>query len=93
MYVYVWPILVLVTMAFRRRKSMWVFVAISGGFGFIFGALCSIPYLFIGGLYQAFTWWVAGLPYDAIHGVSNTVLMIVLYHPVRKVVNRLMVEQ
>ena len=89
MYFYVWPILVLVTMAFRRCKSMWVFVAISGGFGFIFGALCAIPYLFIGGPYQALTWWIAGLTYDAIHGVGNTVLMIVLYHPVRKVVNKI----
>ncbi|MCR4612281.1 MAG: hypothetical protein K5644_10320 [Lachnospiraceae bacterium] len=89
MYIYIWPILVVATMLIRKFKSIWPYVIVSAVFGFIFGALCSIPYIFIGGPYQMFTWWVAGLPYDAIHGVSNGVIMLVLYKPIRLAVDKI----
>jgi len=41
------------------------------------------------GLYAGFTWWVAGIPWDLVHGVANFILMLVLYRPVRMVMNRL----
>ena len=53
-----------------------------------FGALCAIPYFFIGGWQMAFSWWVSGIPYDVIHCVSNTVLVFVLFPPLRRALER-----
>ena len=37
------------------------------------------------GLTVGFAKWVSGIPFDIPHGVGNFVIMMVLYHPVRKV--------
>ena len=89
MYIYIWPILVLLTLLLRKQKDNWPFVVLSTCFGLFFGALCSIPYFFIGGPTTAFTWWVAGLPYDILHGISNGILALVLFAPLRKVLMKL----
>lgn len=94
MYLYVWPLLALVVWLCRKNDSVWFYSILSGFFGLLFGAFCSLPYLVIGsvggsiksGLIMAFNWWVAGIPLDILHGVSNFVLMWVLYHPVRKLI-------
>lgn len=77
MYLYVWPIVVLAALPFRRSESRAFWAAIAGLHGLCFGALCAIPYFFIGGWQMAFSWWVSGIPYDVIHCVSNTVLVFV----------------
>lgn len=72
---------------------MWFWCVLSSLFGFSFGFLCSFPYVVVGaigggilnGLYAGFTWWVAGIPFDMIHGVANFVIMMILYHPVRMI--------
>lgn len=93
MYLYAWPLLVFITWLFRKQESIWFWCVLSSLFGFAFGFLCSFPYVVIGaagggilnGLYAGFTWWVAGIPFDIIHGVSNFVIMMILYHPVRMI--------
>lgn len=54
--------------------------------------MCSIPYLFIGGIHTAVAWCVSGIPFDMIHGVSNFVLMLVLYKPLRRVLEHCVVR-
>lgn len=96
MYLYAWPLLVLVTWIFRRQESIWFWCMLSCVFGLSFGFLCSFPYVVIGavdggiinGLYAGFTWWVAGIPWDILHGVANFVLMLVLHTPVRLIMKR-----
>jgi energy-coupling factor transport system substrate-specific component len=93
MYLYIWPLLVLMTWLFRRMKSVWFWAIFSGIFGICFGALCSIPYYVMGfmeggfsaGLRSGFTWWVAGIPWDLIHCAGNFVLMLVLHRPIRAI--------
>ena len=85
MYAYIWPLLALLTYLLRKQESVWVFCVLAGGFGLCFGALCSIPYFFIGGAKTAFAWWVAGIPYDLIHCVSNFLLCRVLFLPLKNV--------
>lgn len=87
MYLYAWPILALVTWLFRKQESAWVFSVISGVFGLLFGALCSIPYFFVGGWHMGISWWIAGIPYDLIHGVSNFIICMVLFVPMRKIMS------
>lgn len=88
MYLYVWPIVVLAALPFRRSESRAFWTAIAGLHGLCFGALCAIPYFFIGGWQMAFSWWVSGIPYDVIHCVSNTVLVFVLFPPLRRALER-----
>ena len=90
MYLYAWPLLTLVTRAFSHADSAFFWAVVSGVFGLLFGALCAVPYFFIGfvsggvsqGLTQMFAWWVAGIPFDLIHGVSNFAIMLALYKPI-----------
>lgn len=92
MYIIIWPLLVLLTWVFRNNKSILLWSVISGIFGLLFGAVCSIPYIFIGavdggiinGLSMAFTWWIAGIPWDLVHGVSNFIIMLTLHYPIRR---------
>lgn len=97
MYLYAWPLLALVTRAFSRVDSAFFFAMVSGIFGLFFGFLCAIPYFFIGfagggfpqGIAQMLAWWVAGIPFDLIHGVSNFVIMFVLYRPMSDLLDRM----
>ncbi len=88
MYAYVWPLLAFLTYLMRKKESAWAFSILAGAFGLFFGALCSLSYLFIGGIRTAFAWWVAGIPYDLIHGASNFILCRVLFLPLKKVCKR-----
>lgn len=97
MYLYMWPALALITKRFKDSDSVWTFSLLSGIFGLLFGFFCAIPYVVIGttedgilgGLYAGFTWWVAGIPWDMVHGVGNFILMFVLYRPIRNIMNKL----
>ena len=88
MYLYVWPFLILVTYRFRERASARFCAVVAAVFGLSFGALCSIPYLFIGGPVMMVTWWIAGIPYDILHCISNFVICLVLFRPAEHVLGR-----
>lgn len=89
MYLYVWPLLVLLTWLFRKEESVWFWCILSGAFGLAFGALCAIPYYIGGGAAAGFSWWVAGIPYDILHCISNFVLCMILFKPLRKVLKKI----
>lgn len=96
MYLYAWPLLALIAWLCRKKDSVWFFSILSAAFGLSFGLLCAIPYIFIyasggglkSGLSATFAWWIAGIPWDIVHGVGNFVIMMVLYYPVRRVMER-----
>lgn len=96
MYLYNWPLLAFITWLFRKMNSAISWSILSGIFGLLYGALCSIPYFIIGtisegiesGFASGFAWWIAGIPFDLIHGIANFVLMFVLYHPVNNVLTK-----
>ena len=90
-YLYIWALLVLAAIFLREMQQPLGWALVSGVYGLLFGALCSIPYGVLGavdglgsGLRAAFAWWVAGIPFDLIHGVANFALMLVLYRPMRR---------
>jgi energy-coupling factor transport system substrate-specific component len=94
MYLYMWPLLVLITWVLRRHKGVLLWCVLSGIFGLLFGLFGAIPYVVIGamdggmesGLAAGFTWWVAGIPWDIVHGVGNFVIMFLLYQPIQRVI-------
>lgn len=91
MYLYTWPLLAVLAMLFKKQDSVWFWSILSGMFGLFYGALSAIPYLFLGGFQTAFSWWIAGIPFDIIHCVSNFVLCLILFNPLRNVMRRMTV--
>ena len=97
-YLYVWTILVLLTQLFRNQTSPLFWSMLSALFGLGFGALCAIPYGITGtlsgglwnGILAAFSWWVAGIPYDLLHCAGNFVIMLVLYKPIQSAMQRIL---
>lgn len=88
MYLYIWPLLAVITLVFKNVQGRFFWALLAAAFGLTFGLFCAIPYLFIGGPSMAFSWWVAGIPYDLIHCVSNFLTVLVLLPPLRKVMER-----
>ena len=76
-YLYIWAILWAATMLLPRRMPRWaacvVCPAVCFLHGVLFGALYApVQALMFGlSLKQALAWIVAGLPFDALHGLGN----------------------
>ena len=88
-YLYVWVLLAFAAWCLRDMRAPWGWAVLSGGFGLLFGALCAPVYLTAGGIHAAVSWWISGIPYDIIHGVSNFVMALVLFTPLRRALERL----
>lgn len=82
-YLYVWLVLSLVTLLFRKETAPLLFALLSGCFGLLFGTLCSAPYFFIGGAAMGFSYIINGIPFDLVHGVSNFFVTLALFSPLR----------
>lgn len=97
MYLYSWPLLVLITFCFRKVDSALLWAVIAGAFGLAFGALCALPNIVIGtvdgsllnGFRMAFNYWISGIPFDLLHCGGNFALMLVLYRPVSAIMKKL----
>lgn len=88
-YLYIWAVLTVIALIFRKNESRLVWAAIAGLFGLCFGLFCAIPYIFIGGPAFALSYWVSGIPFDIIHCISNFVLTLLLINPLRKLFTKL----
>lgn len=89
-YLYAWPVLVLVVMLLRKNDSKLTWAIVAGAHGLLFGAMCAVPYLFIGGWEMAFSYWVAGIPFDLAHCAGNFVLALVLVSPLSRLAKKYM---
>ena len=89
-YMYVWPALVLITLLFKNiiKEEFIVWAVLSGCYGLIFGAMFSALYLFIDVGY-AWSYFIAGLPWDAGHAVSNFVIMLLAGKPIYRLLRKL----
>jgi len=91
-YLYVWMVLFIVTMLLRQNRSSIFWAVVSGAYGLSFGALCAIPYFLTGGIPTGMAYWVSGIPFDIIHGISNFIIAFVLFHPIHNLILRLIVN-
>ena len=89
MYAYAWPLVVLCALPFRRSRSRTFWACFAGVQGLTFGAVCALPYLFVAGPAAALAWWVAGIPFDLTHAVSNAALTYFLLPPLLRVEERI----
>lgn len=88
MYLYLWPILAVVTWLMRRNDGACFWAILAGLFGLLFGFFGAFPYIVTSGIHSAFAWWIQGITWDLTHAVGNFVLMLVLYRPIKNVMNR-----
>lgn len=87
-YLYIWAMLVFIILPLRKSESPLLFAVISGAYGLCFGALCAIPYLFIGGPGSAIAYWVNGIPFDIVHCAGNFAAALLLLQPLLKLAKK-----
>lgn len=88
-YLYVWPILAVLALCFRKMEHPLGWAMLSGVFGLFFGALCGIVDIFIGGFGYALSKWISGIPYDLLHCAGNFVIALLLFVPLRTLLGNL----
>ena len=88
-YLYIWAVLAIAARLLRNMRSPLGWALLSGAFGLLFGALCGIVDVFIGGFGYAVTKWVSGIPFDILHCAGNFVIALVMFQPLRKLMERL----
>ena len=88
-YLYIWTVLAVAAMVMKKNQSPMGWALLSAVYGLLFGALCAIADAFIGGVAYAAGKWVTGIPFDITHCAGNFVIGLVLFKPVRNLVDRL----
>ena len=91
-YLYIWLILWGLARFLRKMDSPIGWAVLSGGFGLCFGVLCAPIYAAIGGWAFALNWWVSGIPMDLLHCVANFSFALILFCPLRNLLNRLLIR-
>ncbi|MEE0109439.1 MAG: hypothetical protein UEP57_00910 [Oscillospiraceae bacterium] len=88
-YLYIWAVLAVAAYLLRQMRHPLGWALVSGTFGLLFGALCGIVDVFIGGFGYAVTKWVSGIPFDILHCAGNFVIALMLFVPLRNLLEKL----
>jgi energy-coupling factor transport system substrate-specific component len=88
-YLYVWTVLAVVAILFRKMEHPLGWALLSAVFGLLFGALCGIVDIFIGGFGYAAAKWVSGIPFDLLHCGGNFVITLLLFRPLGTLLKKL----
>jgi len=85
-YFVVWPLLILLVFFLKPmiqdKASRWALLLAAFGLGF--GALFALVHMVLFGVHTGLAYWLAGVPFDIIHGVGNYILTLLLYDSLRK---------
>ena len=87
-YLYIWAVLAVAACFLRNMRHPLAWAILSGTFGLLFGALCGIVDIFIGGFGYALAKWVSGIPFDIAHCAGNFVIALVLFVPMRNLLEK-----
>ena len=88
-YFYIWAILAFAALALRNMHDRLGWAILSGCFGLLFGVLCAPVDVFIGGLSYALSKWASGIPFDLMHCAGNFIIALLLFDPMRKLIDQL----
>lgn len=88
-YLYVWAVLAVLALVLKNMTHPLGWAMLSGVFGLFFGALCGIVDIFIGGFGYALAKWVSGIPFDLAHCAGNFVIALLLFSPMRTLLDKL----
>ena len=92
-YLYIWLLLFVAARVMRNMTHPLAWALLSGVFGLVFGALCLPTTWIMSGFASGLAWWISGIPYDIIHCVANFVIALLLFVPLRKLLNKLYTQQ
>jgi len=87
-YLYIWAVLAWVALLLKDMDSPLGWAMVSGIFGLLFGVLCGIVDVFIGGFSYAVTKWISGIPFDIAHCAGNFFIALVMFRPLRKLLEQ-----
>ena len=91
-YMYVWLFLFWAVYALRHMHTPLGWAVLAGAYGLLFGVLCAPVYWITGGWGAAVSWWISGIPYDILHCIGNFLMVLVLYRPCYRVLQKLAVQ-
>ena len=87
-YLYIWAVLAVTALLLKDMRSPLGWAMVSGIFGLLFGVLCGIVDVFIGGFSYAATKWISGIPFDIAHCIGNFFIALVMFNPLRKLLEQ-----
>ena len=87
-YLYVWAVLAVAAGLLKSMDAPLGWALVSGVFGLLFGVLCGIVDVFIGGFGYAVTKWISGIPFDIAHCAGNFFMALVLFRPLRQLLEK-----
>lgn len=88
-YLYIWAILAVAAILMKKAEHPLAWALLSAVYGLLFGALCAIVDVFIGGFAYAVAKWVSGIPFDVTHCIGNFVIALLLFKPLRQLLTKL----
>lgn len=88
-YLYIWVILAGVSWLLRDMEHPLGWALVSGVYGLAFGALCAPVDFLMGDIGYVISKWASGIPFDVAHCVGNFAMALVLFVPLRKLLNNL----
>ena len=88
-YLYIWTVLAVAAIFLRKMELALGWALVSAVFGLAFGALCGIVDVFIGGFGYAAAKWVSGIPFDLLHCGGNFAMALILWKPLRALLDKL----
>lgn len=87
-YYLVWPLLVLILSTLGKKvRSEYSYATIGALFGFFYGMLFAITESFFYGPAYGFAYWINGLAFDLVHGASNFIIILLLFKPLKKMMD------
>lgn len=87
-YLYIWAVLAVAAGLLKDIEQPLAWALLSGVYGLLFGVLCGIVDVFIGGFPYAVAKWVTGIPFDISHCVGNFFIALVLFKPLRSLLEK-----
>ena len=89
-YYLIWPLLIILTGIVKKRfSSDYVYAALAGLFGLFFGLFFAIVESIFYGYVYGFSYWLRGIPFDLVHGVSNFIIALLLFKPLTGILSSL----
>jgi hypothetical protein len=69
----------------HKLRSEFGYAAIAGVYGLVFGAFFAVFESFFYGWAYGFAYWLRGIPFDVLHGVSNYIIVLLIFKPLSSI--------
>lgn len=88
-YLYIWLILFIAARLMHKATHPVAWALLSGVFGLLFGVLSLPSHWLLSGFAASVAWVISGIPYDIAHCAGNFVIALVLFVPLRRLLEKL----